>query len=118
MTLKRDTLKKQFRNGARPAEKDFGNFIESSIILEDDGIEFFDNGLKLTKRATSTDKGASYNIQFGDAQINNLEFSYAEDAKATLLLGINQQGVTTNKLAVTGPAAMQARQGTFTQQDA
>src|ERR1700761_4627042 len=100
MALKRDALKQKFRNGSRPTEKDFNNFIDSSIILEDDGIEFFDNGLKLTKRATSVEKGAVYQIQFGDTQINNLEFSYAEDAKSTLLLGINQQGISTNKITV------------------
>jgi hypothetical protein len=115
MALKRDVLKQKFRNGSRPTEKDFNTFIDSSIILEDDGIEFTDNGLKLTKRASSIDESTAYQIQFGDTQINNLQFSYAEDAKSTLLLGINQQGISTNQITVDGDAVLRGRQGNFTQ---
>jgi hypothetical protein len=125
MALKRDSLRQMFRNGARPAEKDFKAFIESSIIFGDDGINLIDdgrkNGLKLTKSAASDDKkGETYQIQFGDDQIHTLQFSHAGDtgSAAVISLGINQQGISTNNVTVNGKAVIQARQGSFTQANA
>ena len=56
MALPREKLKKKFRNGSRPNQDDFNDLIDSDINSEDDGIEFFDDGIKLIETCRADNK--------------------------------------------------------------
>jgi hypothetical protein len=120
MALPRKKLKEKFRNGARPSQKDFNDLIDSDINSEDDGIEFFEDGIKLSRPApdNKTDKknDADYQIQFGDASRNTLGFYHESDISGPYL-SIAPAGILTKGITAQGEVSMRARRGNFTQKD-
>jgi hypothetical protein len=114
MALPREKLKKKFRNGSRPNQDDFNDLINSDINSEDDGIEFFDDGMKLTKPATDNKNDSSYQVQFGDASRTTLGFYHENDTSGPYL-SIASAGISTKGITAAGQVSMRARRGSFTQ---
>lgn len=116
MALPRQILKSKFRNGSRPSQNDFNDLIDSDINLQDDGIGFFAHGIKLTKPGTGDKNDTSYQIQFGDASRNTLEFYHENDTSASFL-SIGSAGISTKGITADGQISMRARRGSFTQKN-
>jgi hypothetical protein len=120
MALNRDALKKRFRDGSRPGQADFKEFIDAGINMADDGIGLLNDGIKLSKRAVYPATGTAFKIEFGDDTINTLEVHHAQSNPATTappLLSVSAAGLSVAGITINGTAAMNGRRGNFTQSD-
>ena len=69
-------LKKLFRVGARPTDKDFGELIDSALIMDDEGFHKTPaDGLKIDALG---DSGALLSLQWSDPQIPGWSFEFAD----------------------------------------
>lgn len=116
MALNRSELKTKFKNGSRPSQTQFGQFIDAGINLADDGIEVFPNGISFSKGGTSNYQGPTYQIKFGDTTINTLEFCH-NGQKMKALLTLSDAGVTTGGMVVEGRLSAKKTFGVFSQAD-
>ena len=77
-------LKKLFRVGARPTDKDFGELIDSALIMDDEGFHKTPaDGLKIDALG---DSGALLSLQWSDPQIPGWSFEFADKTCGELVL--------------------------------